>query len=127
MENNSISIVVPPIKLKNSLKSHFHYETVKNAIEDELKKIPALKENFRMSAQLTLMVCDCLEKMISNNKKLKIDKKALVVLILGDIFDLTDSERLQIEEQIEFLHDSKAIKAVTIVSKIVYKLNSVFC
>ena len=80
-----------------------------------------------MSAQLTLMVCDCLQKMISNNKKLKIDKKALVVLILADIFDLTDSERLQIEEQIEFLHDSKAIKAVTIVSKIVYKLNSFFC
>ena len=55
--------------------------------------------------------------MISNNKKIKIDKKALVVLILADIFELIDSERAQIEEQIEFLHDSKAIKAVTILSK----------
>ena len=76
---------------------------------------------------LTLMVCDCLEKMISNNKKLKIDKKALVVLILADIFDLTDLEQVQIEEQIEFLHDSKAIKTFTIVSKMVGKLSSFFC
>ena len=80
-----------------------------------------------MSAQLTLMVCDCLEKMISNNKKLKIDKKALAVLILGDIFDLNEQEKTQIEEQIEFLHVSKAIKAVTIVSKIVCRLSSFFC
>ena len=128
MENNKKSIPdVPMIKLKSGLRSHYQYETIKNAVEVELAKIPGLKDEFKMDTQLTLMICNILEHMIVNNKKSKIDKKALVVKILSDLFELSDEEKVQIEGQIDFLHDNKQIKTVSLLHNVTAKLSNFFC
>ena len=117
---------VPQTKLKSKLKAHFHYEKVKSAVEEELRQIPSLKENFKMDTSLTLVVCNILECMIPNNKKLKIDKSALCVRILSKIFELDEDEQKVVEGQIDFLHENKQIIKCTSASKCMSSLCAFF-
>jgi hypothetical protein len=127
MQNFNSIPHIPRIKLKNTLKSHYHYESVLKIISEKLVKIPELKTNFRLDPQLTLIVCNLLEYMIKDNKKLKINKKNLATRILTDIFELTIEEVEQVGSQIEFLHDNKQIKRANAVIEFGRTVLDFFC
>ena len=62
----------------------------------------------KMDDELTLFVCKVVENIVK--KKNKIDKKALVLQVLEDLFLLSDTECEIIKLSIEFLFNNGKIK-----------------
>ena len=101
---------IPPIKLRNRVKDHFHYEHIYQSICEEIRKIPEVEKNFKLNPEITLIVCLVVENMVG--KEMKIDKKALVIKALSEVFNLNEEEKVQTEDQIEFLFNNGDIKKI---------------
>ena len=60
-----------------------------------------------MSTDITLLVANYVENHIKNTQ---IDKKALTIEIINDVYNLTDDEKKIVSEQIDFLISTGQIK-----------------
>lgn len=106
------SIVIPELTLKSTLLSHIVYETLLQKIVEQIKKIPNLT-GFRLSNELTALICNIVEQSVKDNaKKEKVDKKKLVIAILSSVFGLNPQEQITVGTQIEYLLENKLIKRV---------------
>ena len=123
MEANSVPRV-PPIKLRNRVKDHFHFEQIYLSICEEVRKIPEVEKNFKLNPEITLLVCLVVENMVGKN--VKIDKKALVLKALSEVFSLNEKEKVQTEDQIEFLYNNGDIKKIPKLKKVKRWITSFF-
>ncbi|MBT6231096.1 MAG: hypothetical protein HOI47_31040 [Candidatus Scalindua sp.] len=116
------------IKLRGELKALVDYDTLKNAIVEKLRSLPGLKDH-KMNVQTTKIVCVILENAIHNTdkKKYKIDKKELALVILNDIYDLTESELEKLDSDIEYLHDNGDLEKKGKLASIKNRLGDFFC
>jgi hypothetical protein len=118
---------LPKIKYYQTMKSHRLYKMTKKKVEEGIQaEIPDLKSEFHLSIAVTLIVANLIEDLIQNNSKYKIDKKALTICILTDIFELTPKEELQIVDQIDFLHESNQIRRSSRLGSICSRLSAFF-
>jgi len=86
-----------------------------------ISEIPNIGQ-LRLDLEITLYAANVVENIV---KKInKINKKALVVGVIANIFNLTADEQLQIENQLDFLYANGKIKAASIFKIISKKLYS---
>ena len=89
-------------------------EVKKNEIKDKvIKRLTDLKladTKYKNSSDILLLICNLTEH-LTRDKKLK--KKEIVIDIVDTLFILTDEEKLNVSNNIEFLHSNKAIKKLS--------------
>jgi hypothetical protein len=118
---------LPKIKYYQTMKSHRLYKMTKKKVEEGIQaEIPDLKSEFHGGIAVTLIVANLIEELIQNNSKYKIDKKALTICILTDIFELTDEEQSRVAEDIDFLHESKQIKRYSRLAAVCSRMSAFF-
>jgi hypothetical protein len=93
-------VKIPDLVLSKSLKSHLLYEVLYSKVLEELKKLPNIS-NFKLSNEITVLVCTLIEHAVK--KKNKIDKKKLVLSLLTALFSLSVAEQNIISNQIEYI------------------------
>lgn len=102
-------VTVPDTKLKNSAKSIALKSRIQKDIVDKWSSVPDLM-NLKNNQEFTELICNLVENMINNNKKKKINKKALVIDIITQLFKSNADERQVISGQIDYLFDNGMIK-----------------
>jgi hypothetical protein len=90
---------------------------LQDIIQQKIQVLPNANE-LRLHPELVLLACNIIENSITNNKKLKIDKKELVVNVLHKVFNYTAVDKKNVEEVIEFLHSTNKIKKVAFLKKV---------
>lgn len=106
--NSSVELV----KFKKTLKG-FHLEKSLKALIRE--KITAINDfiKLKLDTELTKFVCNIVENAITKkSKKNKIDKKALVLEVLTEIFNLKPDEQTLVKGQVEYLHSNNEISKI---------------
>jgi hypothetical protein len=106
------------ITIKNSLQKHTLYY---NLLDDIVKKLSTeIKsiDKLRLDPELTLLICNLIENSITTGNKNDIDKKELVIKILTQLFNLSDSEQAIISQQIDFLIANNKIKKVKMIKNV---------
>lgn len=112
------------LKMKNSLKIHSFFHTLKQRIIDILhEQVPDIQK-LKMNNELTLFVCNLVENL--SPKKSKIDKLNLVVEILDIFFHYTDDDKKVISGQIQFAYDHKMIKKIPMIKKAFQVVKNLF-
>lgn len=99
------------IPLKNSLAVDAKRIEVKSKIIERIRTLGLNLEQYRTSNELLLLVLNLIEYLVV--KKDKIDKKALAIEIINDIFQMNNQEKQAVADNIEFLWVNKAIKKVS--------------
>lgn len=101
-------------ELDKTLKREVKLQKARIILDEQLKQIPNIQA-YKLSNQITLLVCEIIEYLFKvNSKKYKVDKKAMVKEILIPIFGLTEDEIKIIDTQIEYLHGNGLIKSIPI-------------
>ena len=98
-------------ELFSQLASFENYETLKND-----------NEYVVMATNLLELLTDVQKK---HFKSLKIDKKKLVVDVYDSLFNLTEEERLNLEERIQFIYDNGLIKKISTSRLLKKKFNQI--
>lgn len=96
---------IPKIKLRSDvLKRHFNYASLLEDVLVEIRKIPQLSD-LRHSKELLVLCCVIAEeiKFPKSKDKQTIDKKTFVTEVMTKLFDLTESEQLQVQSDIDFI------------------------
>lgn len=104
------------VKFKRKLFKADLEKQLSTIIEEKVKHLPNYVE-LKVHPELVLLCCQLVENSIVNNKKLKVDKKALVVDVLNKIFGYNPTDRKTVEEIIEFLWQTGKIHKVKFVKK----------
>ena len=102
---------------KNKLKELARKTELFNII---VEKIEGIKDfnSLKFDNELLVFVCNCIENGLHNkNKKYKLDKKLLCLEIYQKVFTLTEKEKEQISNSIEFLCQNKMIDIIPIFKK----------
>jgi len=108
-------VTLPPIAMKNSCKSVMLRASLKKALVEHVKEeVGTSTAEMKLHPQLVKLVCTMVENSINNNKKKKIDKKALVIEVLSEVFTLNANDKEVLSKDIDFLIDNKLIKKKTI-------------
>lgn len=105
------------VRFKRKLFKADLEKQLQQIIEDKVKSLPN-HTDLRLHPELILLCCQLVENSVSNNKKLKLDKKQLVIDVLSKIFTYNINDKKQAEEVIEFLHSAKKIHRVKLIVKI---------
>jgi len=101
--------------MKNSCKSVMLRASLKKALVEHVKEeVGTSTAEMKLHPQLVKLVCTIVENSINNNKKKKIDKKALVIEVLSEVFTLNANDKEVLSKDIDFLIDNKLIKKKTI-------------
>lgn len=103
------------VKLKNNLLQADLEKQLLEVIDQRIRTLPD-HSTFRNNPELILLTCNLIEN-ACQDKKIKIDKKALCIRILHTIFQYGEPEKKQIGDTIEFLFSNKRIKKVSIFKK----------
>ena len=117
---------INPLKIQHlTLKNSAKHVMLKNEIIDfiikEIQKIPNYQE-MKNNLELVRFICNMLENLIVNNDE-NIDKKQTVIDILTQLFFFnTGTDKLSIENQIQFLFDNGLIKKIATLKIIKKKL-----
>ncbi len=123
-------VKLPEIVLKSTLKNHAVTEMSVAQIVEQLKLIPNLT-NFKLNSDLISTICTAVENLETTKHKhdKKIDKKAIVISIMQQLFSLNTAEVDMISIQIDFLCENKMVKKVakTTLGKISKHIPSFFC
>lgn len=106
--------------LKNRLKTHNLIYTLEAEIKAIINKIPK-NDLLRLSTDITLLVANYVENHIKNTQ---IDKKALTIEIINDVYNLTDDEKKIVSEQIDFLISTGQIKKDSLTTVIASNMKS---
>lgn len=112
-------VTISSITLPNIVHKHFLVESLFEQIVAEISKIPKLLD-FKMTNDATLLVCGIVENAVTSDTK--IDKKALVLRILTQVFGLNPTEIDHVSRQIEFIH-SGGMLTKSIIEKVATKSN----
>ena len=99
------------ISAKHTLATDVKYNQVKCQILDRIDALRLRDGKYKFDANLLNLVCELVEYLIVKSDK--VDKKALVLDIMNDIFGLSDYDKTAVGNSIEFLHKSKLIKKVS--------------
>lgn len=114
MDSNLVYVRFKRKLFKADLEKQLH-----EVIEEKVKSLPNHAE-LRLHPELILLCCQLVENSVSNNKKLKLDKKQLVSDVLHKIFTYNANDRKQVEETIEFLHATNKIHRVKLAVKFLH-------
>ena len=103
------------IQPKNKLKHLKHKNEIFEVI---VQKIMDIKDytTLKFDNELLIFVCNCIENSLYKNKK-KIDKKKLCLEIYEKVFTLSDKEKEQISNSIEFLCENNMIDVIPFYKK----------
>ena len=114
---------LPDIKLKNSARNIILENTLIKTIVDKVRLIP-LFDQLKNDIELTEHVCNLVENSITGNKNSKpIDKKALVIKIMSQLFSLnSEQEKNVINQHIDYLINNGMIQKIPLSTKILNSL-----
>ena len=104
------------VGLKNKLRDASLQNKLYNIIKEKIEELPDI-QSLKHDVELTLLCCDLVENYTAD-KKIDIDKKALVVKVLTEVFSLTEDEQTLIGNTIEFLFANKKISRINFSSVI---------
>ena len=99
------------VPIRNNLGTDIKKNEVKKKIIERINELGLLHVTYKNNQELLLLVCNLVEYLIV--KKDNISKKELVLDILNTLYVIQQNERTTIEQNIEFLHQSKMIKTVS--------------
>ena len=111
------------VKLKHSLK-HLELERqLIDIIDERVKELPEYKK-LRLSSELIKFVCNLVENTNfdydkKKKRRIKINKKELVIKTLNNIFDYAEAEKVLVDERIEFLWNNGDIKKIPLIKQII--------
>ncbi len=100
------------VKFKNSLAIHSLVFGLIKRISFKIQEIENY-QSLKMNPELTTYVLQCIKEEIAQMKKSlasKVDAKAILVEVLKNVFNLSDTEITQIEAQLDFIADNKLLK-----------------
>ena len=83
-----------------------------------------MEKNFKLNPEITLLICNVVEQMVG--KDVKIDKKALVLKALAEVFALNEDEVRQADDQVEFLFNNGDIRKVPLLKAVKRGISSFF-
>ena len=115
MQENTIKpkIELPDLKLQNSAKSDMLKSDLRDSIVYKVKQDYSNLQQMKLHPELIVIICSFVEQSINNNKKKKIDKKALVVDVFRQLYSLTPDEIMSLVYTIQYLFDNKKIQGKT--------------
>ena len=99
------------VPVKNNLKDICDVGQLKQMITCKIQSIP----NFQLlksDVELILYACNTLENYCVDIKSNKLNKKELIVNVFTELFNLSDDEKVLLNNTIQFLFDHKKIKQV---------------
>lgn len=99
------------IPLRNNLLVDFKYNEVKSKIIARVNELNLNQVQYRLDNEFLTLLCNLIEHLVI--KKDKLDKKALAISIMVDVFGLTEEEKTAVSNNIEFLCGNKMIKKVS--------------
>lgn len=112
-----MSVNLVYLQPKNKLKELAR----KNELFDMIvEKILEIKDytSLKFDNELLVFVCNCIENgLYKKKKKYKLDKKTLCLEIYHKVFTLTEKEKEQISNSIEFLCQNKMIDITPVFKK----------
>lgn len=99
------------VPIQNSLAVDVKRIEIKNKIITRIGELGLVISNYRNSTEFLLLILNLIEHLVV--KKDKINKKELALEIITEVFGLNELERNNIDSNIEFLHQNKNIKKVS--------------
>ena len=99
------------VRIQNSLAFDVKRIEIKNKIITRIGELGLVISNYRNSTEFLLLILNLIEHLVV--KKDKINKKELAIEILNEVFGLNELERNNVDSNIEFLHQNKNIKKVS--------------
>lgn len=99
------------VPIQNSLAVDVKRIEIKNKIITRIGELGLDIANYRNSTEFMLLILNLIEHLVV--KKDKINKKELAIEILDTVFGLTDIDKANVGSNIEFLHQNKNIKKVS--------------
>ena len=116
------------VKPKNSLLQKQLYSKIFKDIFTELSSFENY-EQLKNDNEYVVMACNLLELLTDVQKKhfksLKIDKKQLICNVYESLFNITEEERLNLEERIQFIYDNNLIKKISTSRLLKKKFNQI--
>jgi hypothetical protein len=103
--------ILPNVKMSGLVLKHYSYEKAKKDVTDKLKSIDNL-DALKGTVQITSLVCRCVEELVKADNPNKVDKKAMVLEILNEVFKLTPVEVALIGKSIDYLIEAGSIVRV---------------
>jgi hypothetical protein len=100
--------ILPNVKMSGLVLKHYSYEKAKKDVTDKLKSIDNL-DALKGTVQITSLVCRCIEELVKEGNPNKVDKKAMVLEILNEVFKLTPVEVALIGKSIDYLIEAGSI------------------
>jgi hypothetical protein len=88
------------IDLKHNLKTL--------SLENEITTLQTLK----LDPELILLVCNCIENEVAQHGLKKVNKKELAFKIMGHLFEMSDVDKANVSNTIEFLWQNHQIKKI---------------
>lgn len=104
------------VKFKRKLFKADLEKQLSTIIEDKIKNLPNYTE-LKVHPELVLLCCQLVENSIDDNKKVKVDKKELVINVLNKIFVYNPNDKKVVEEMVEFLWQTGKIHKVKFIKK----------
>jgi hypothetical protein len=105
------------VRFKRKLFKADLEKQLQQIMEEKIKSLPNHVE-LRLHPELILLCCQLVENSVTGNKKLKLNKKQLVIDVLTKIFNYNVNDVKQADEVIEFLHSAKKIHRVKMMVRI---------
>jgi len=99
------------VPIQNSLAVDVKRIEIKNKIITRIGELGLVISNYRNSTEFLLLILNLIEHLVV--KKDKINKKELAIEVLNEVFGLNELERNNINSNIDFLHQNKNIKKVS--------------
>jgi hypothetical protein len=99
------------IPLRNNLLIDFKYNDIKIKIISRLTELNLHQVQYRLDNEFLTLLCNLIEHLVI--KKDKINKKELAIIIMSELFTLTEEEKKAVSNNIEFLFGNKMIKKVS--------------
>ena len=107
------------VKPKNKLKRDQYNNELKKQIIQKMKEFDNLG-SLKFDNELLKFVCACAENGINPKyeKKHKTDKKALVIEIFHDLFNLNEDEKKKLGNNIDFLIENELVEKIHVAKKL---------
>ena len=122
----SDSIPAPYIQPKNALNGNIQKAQIVEKILKRLQSLPDFR-NYKDDLETLLFVCLLVEHLVINKKnKEKMDKKEIVLSVYEKAYGNNNCNKDLISKNIDFLHENKRIKKVSITSMICGTLSEWF-
>ena len=103
-----MSNILPHVKMSGLVLKHYSYEKAKRDVTDKLKSIDNL-DMLKGTVQITSLVCRCVEELVRQGNPNKVDKKAMVLEILNEVFKLNPVEVALIGKSIDYLIEAGSV------------------